>query len=157
MAGGFVHTGKGAAMVTKAKILVVDDDMLVRSYLDQVLTHEGYQVLTVESGEAALACITAQEFDLALIDLKMDGVGGMEVLAEMRQQWPDTIVILLTGHPTLETVFEALRQGAYDYMFKPCRIPELRESVGKGLVQRQQLLQQRESFAEKSSSLTQGE
>jgi two-component system response regulator PilR (NtrC family) len=144
-------------MVAKAKILVVDDDALVRSYLDQVLTHEGHYVLTAESGEAALACIAAQEFDLALIDLKMDGVGGMEVLAAMRQRWPDTIVILLTGHPTLETVFEALRQGAYDYMFKPCRIPELRESVGKGLARRRQLLQQRESSVERLSPLTQGE
>jgi DNA-binding NtrC family response regulator len=144
-------------MTAKAKILVVDDDALVCSYLDQVLTHEGHQVLTVESGEAALACIAAQEFDLALIDLKMDSIGGMEVLAAMRQQWPDTIVILLTGHPTLETVFEALKQGAYDYIFKPCRILELRESVGKGLAMRQQLLQQRDSFAERSSSLTQGE
>jgi DNA-binding NtrC family response regulator len=144
-------------MVAKAKILVVDDDALVRSYLDQVLTHEGYQVLTVESGEDALTSIAAQEFDLALIDLKMDGVGGMQVLEAMRQQWPDTIVILLTGHPTLETVFEALRQGAYDYMFKPCRIPELRESVGKGLARRQLLLQQRESSAEEPSLLTQVE
>jgi DNA-binding NtrC family response regulator len=144
-------------MPTKAKILVVDDDELIRSYLDQVLTHEGYRVCAVESGEEALACIAAQEFDLALIDLKMDGIGGMEVLAAMRQQWPDTIVILLTGHPTLETVFEALRQGAYDYMFKPCRIPELRESVDKGLVRRRQLLQQRESFAERPGPLTQSE
>lgn len=144
-------------MAAKAKILVVDDDALVCSYLDQVLTHEGHHVLTVESGEAALAYIATQEFDLALIDLKMDGVGGMEVLAAMRQQWPDTIVILLTGHPTLETVFEALKQGAYDYMFKPCRIPELRESVGKGLAQRQQLLQQRESSAERPTPLTQSE
>jgi DNA-binding NtrC family response regulator len=144
-------------MDAKAKILVVDDDALVRSYLDQVLTHEGHLVWTVESGEAALACIAAQEFDLALLDLKMDGIGGMEVLAALRQQWPDTIVILLTGHPTLETVFEALKQGAYDYMFKPCRIPELRESVDKGLVRRRQLLQQRESFAERPGPLTQSE
>jgi DNA-binding NtrC family response regulator len=143
-------------MVAKAKILVVDDDELIRSYLDQVLTHDGHLVWAAESGEAALAQVAAQEFDLALLDLKMDGIGGMEVLAALRQQWPDTIVILLTGHPTLETVFEALRQGAYDYMFKPCRIPELRESVCKGLAQRRQLLQQRESSAERPSSLTQG-
>jgi DNA-binding NtrC family response regulator len=142
-------------MVAQAKILVVDDDELIRSYLYKVLTREGHHVLTVESGEEALACIAAQEFDLALIDLKMDGVGGMEVLAEMRRQWPDTIVILLTGHPTLETVFEALRQGAYDYMFKPCRILDLRESVSKGLARRWQLLQQRESSAERPSLPTQ--
>ena len=127
-----------------ANMLVVDDDTLVRNYLFQVLTCEGHQVLAVESGEAALACIADQEFDVALLDLKMDGVGGMEVLTAMRQQWPDTVVILLTGHPTLETVFGALRQGAFDYLFKPCRIAELRESVSKGLLQRRQLLRQRE-------------
>jgi DNA-binding NtrC family response regulator len=126
-----------------ADILVVDDDALVRSYLTKVLTHEGHEVLAVESGEAALVCVADQEFDLTFIDLVMDGVGGMEVLAAVREQWPDTIVIVLTGHPTLETVFEALRQGAYDYLFKPCRIGELRESVRKGLAQRQEVLQQR--------------
>lgn len=127
-----------------ANMLVVDDDTLVRSYLFQVLTCDGHRVLAVESGEAALSCIADQEFDVALLDLKMDGVGGMEVLTAMRQQWPDTVVILLTGHPTLETVFGALRQGAFDYLFKPCRIAELRESVDKGLLQRRQLLRQRE-------------
>ncbi len=126
-----------------ADILVVDDDALVRSYLTKVLTHEGHKVLAVESGEAALACVADQEFDLTFIDLKMDGVGGMEVLAAVRQQWPETVAIVLTGHPTLETVFEAVRQGAYDYLFKPCRIAELRESVRKGLSQRQEALQQR--------------
>lgn len=131
-------------MVAKASVLVVDDDMLVRTYLDGVLTHEGYQVVSVESGEAALACVVEQEFDLALIDLKMEGVGGMEVLAAIRRRWPDTVVILLTGHPTLDTVFEALKQGAFDYLFKPCHVAELRESVGKGLLQRQRLLRRRE-------------
>ena len=126
-----------------ANMLVVDDDTLVRNYLFQVLTCDGHQVLAVESGEAALQCITDQEFDVALLDLKMEGVGGMEVLTAMRERWPDTVVILLTGHPTLETVFVALKQGAFDYLFKPCRIAELRESVGKGLIQRRQLLQQR--------------
>jgi two-component system response regulator AtoC len=126
-----------------ADILVVDDDALVRSYLTKVLAHEGHEVLAVESGEAALACVADQEFDLTFIDLKMDGLGGMEVLAALRQQWPETVAIVLTGHPTLETVFEALRQGAYDYLFKPCRIAELRESVRKGLSQRQEALQQR--------------
>jgi DNA-binding NtrC family response regulator len=144
-------------MVMKAKILIVDDDALTRIYLDQALTHEGHRVWTVESGEEALACVAAQEFDLALLDLKLNGIGGMEVLAAMRQQCPDTVVILLTGHPTLETVFEALRQGAYDYMFKPCRIPELRESVEKGLARRRQLLKQRESSVERPNPLGQGE
>jgi DNA-binding NtrC family response regulator len=127
-----------------ADILVVDDDELVRSYLTRVLDHEGHAVSTAESGEEALACIAEQEFDLAFVDLKMDGVGGMEVVAGLRQKWPDTIVIVLTGHPTLETVFEALRHGAFDYMFKPCRIGDLRESVAKGLRQRRRNVDHRE-------------
>ena len=135
-----------------ANMLVVDDDTLVRNYLLQVLTCDGHQVLAVESGEAALECIANQEFDVVLLDLKMDGVGGMEVLTVLRQQWPDTVVILLTGHPTLETVFGALKEGAFDYLFKPCRIAELRESVSKGLLQRQVFLQQRE---EESRLMTQ--
>ena len=126
-----------------ADILVVDDDALVRSYLTRVLTHEGHKVQAVESGEAALACVAEEEFDLVFLDLKMDGVGGMEVLSVLRRQWPETIVIVLTGHPTLETVFEALRQGAFDYMFKPCRIADLRESVSKGLRQRQRMVAHR--------------
>jgi len=141
-------------MVAKASVLVVDDDTLIRTYLDGVLTHEGFHVVAAKSGEAALACVAEQEFDLALIDLKMEGVGGMEVLAAIRRQWPDTVVILLTGHPTLDTVFEALRQGAFDYLFKPCHIAELRESVGKGLLQRQRLLQRRE---EEPDPLARGE
>jgi DNA-binding NtrC family response regulator len=126
-----------------ASILVVDDDALVRSYLTRVLTYEGHKVLTVESGEDALACVAEQEFDLAFVDLKMGDIGGMEVISAFRQRWPDTIVIVLTGHPTLETVFEALRQGAFDYMFKPCRIAALRESISKGLRQRQRLVAHR--------------
>jgi DNA-binding NtrC family response regulator len=138
-----------------ANILVVDDDALVRSYLTRVLTHEGHTVTTVESGEDALACVAEQEFDLAFVDLKMDGIGGMEVISVLRERWPDTIVIVLTGHPTLETVFEALRQGAFDYMFKPCRIADLRESVSKGLRQRQRQVAHRGiSLTDEAESLT---
>ena len=138
-----------------ASILVVDDDALVRSYLTRVLTHEGHTVITVESGEDALACVAEQEFDLAFVDLKMDGIGGMEVISVLRERWPDTIVIVLTGHPTLETVFEALRRGAFDYMFKPCRIADLRESLSKGLRQRQRKVDHRGiSLTDEAESLT---
>jgi ATP-dependent Lon protease len=135
---------EGAPIGVKASVLVVDDDTLVRSYLDRVLVHDGFEVVAVESGEAALTLVEQREFDVALVDLKMEGISGMKVLEAVRQQWPDTIVIMLTGHPTLDTVFEALKQGAHDYLFKPCRIGELRKSLSKGLLHRQQLLQQRE-------------
>jgi CheY-like chemotaxis protein len=77
-------------MDTPARILVVDDEAGIRFYLEEALTRYGYEVLAVDSGEAALQCIAAEKFDLALIDLKMKEVGGIEVLTSLRLQAPDT-------------------------------------------------------------------
>ena len=128
-------------MNSKATVLIVDDEAGVRFSLAGVLTHSGYQVVTADSGEAALERIAAQEFDLALIDLKMKEIGGIEVLSTLRQQSPNTIAIVLTAHGSLETATEALRQGAHDYLFKPCKVAKLQESVRMGLLKRQQELQ----------------
>jgi DNA-binding response OmpR family regulator len=127
-----------------ASILVVDDEESIRFFLQELLTRDGYQVAAVESGEAALEQIAVEEFDLALVDLKLKGIGGTEVLAALRQQSPDTAVIMLTGHGSLETAVEALRQGAHDYLFKPCKTVELRESIRTGLLNRQRQLKQRD-------------
>jgi two-component system OmpR family response regulator len=131
-------------MTTQAKILIVDDEAGIRFSLEETLSRDGYQVTTAESGEAALACVAAQPFDLVLIDLRLPGMSGMEVLTTLRQQAPDTAVVVLTAHASLETAVEALRQGAHDYLFKPCKTVELRDSVRRGLLSRRQKLQQRE-------------
>ena len=141
-------------MVPRARILVVDDEVGVRFFLEEVLTRNGHQVVAVESGEAALECIATQEFDLALIDLMMKGIGGMEVLAALRRQSPDTGAIVLTAHASLETAVEALRQGAHDYLFKPCKTVELRESVRTGLLKRQRELRQRDLLGQLERSLS---
>jgi DNA-binding NtrC family response regulator len=130
-------------MRTDSNILVVDDDPLARDHLAKVLGHEGYRVSTVESGKEALEHIASETFDLALVDLRMEGMGGMELLEALRERTPDTAVVIVTAHPSLETVFEALRQGADDYIFKPCRITEVRESVRKTLERRRQGLLER--------------
>jgi DNA-binding response OmpR family regulator len=126
-----------------AKILVVDDEVGIRLYLEEILVRDGHQVLAVESGEQAVAILEQRSFDLALVDLKLKGMDGMEVLSAIRQQALDTVVIILTAHATLETAVEALRQGAVDYLFKPCKTVQLRESVRKGLQHRQRQLRQR--------------
>ncbi len=135
-----------------ANILVVDDDPGVRGYLHRMLTRDGYHVVTAESGEVALEHLTSdvdgQSFDLALIDLKMPGLDGSEVLTMLRQVSPDTAAIVLTAHGSLETAVTALRQGACDYLFKPCKAVEIRESVRAGLHQRQRDLRQREALAQ---------
>ncbi|MCB0209882.1 MAG: response regulator transcription factor [Anaerolineae bacterium] len=129
--------------MTTAKILVMDDELSIRLFLEKTLIRDGHTVVTAASGEEALELIANQSFDLALLDLKLTGIGGLEVLAALREQAPDTVVIILTAQASLESAVEALRQGAHDYLFKPCQTFQLRESIQKGLAKRQQALQQR--------------
>jgi DNA-binding response OmpR family regulator len=125
-------------------ILVVDDEESIRYFLERFLTREGFRVVTAPSGEAALTRLASIEFDVVLLDLKMKGIGGLDVLAELRQHWPATSVIILTAHASLESAVEALRCGAHDYLFKPCRTLDLRESIRSGLIKRRELLQLRQ-------------
>ena len=132
-------------IIPKAHILIVDDELHIRTSLKELLSRDGYEVVAVESGEAALERIVEEKFDLALVDLKLGKMGGMDVLAEIRQRSPDTITIVLTGHASLETAVETLRKGAHDYLFKPAKPAELRESIHLGLIKRQEM-QQRDLF-----------
>ena len=109
-----------------------------------MLEREGYQVATADGGRAALERIAAEEFDVVLLDLMMPEVDGLRVLATLHQRSPDTVVIVLTAYASLETAVQALRQGAHDYLFKPCKTVELRESIRRGLAARQQKTSQRE-------------
>jgi DNA-binding response OmpR family regulator len=124
-------------------ILVVDDEDGIRYFLERFLTQEGYRVTAVPSGEAALERLAVTEFDVALLDLKMKGMSGLDVLAQLRQIWPATSVIILTAHASLESAVEALRCGAHDYLFKPCKTLDLRESIRAGLLKRQEQMQLR--------------
>jgi DNA-binding NtrC family response regulator len=121
-------------MSPTAKILVVDDEASIRFSLQETLTRDGHQVIAVESGQAALALATTQSFDLALIDLKLGDMAGIDLLAALRQQMPGIIVIMLTGYASVETAAEALRRGAHDYLFKPCKTADLRNSIRRGLL-----------------------
>lgn len=126
------------------RILVVDDEPSIRMFLQETLSNDGHQVISSSSGEEALEILEHQEFDLAMLDLMLGGINGMEVLARLRRRWPDTIVIILTAHGSLESAVEALRQGAHDYLFKPCKTVQLRESIRQGLLKRQRELRQRQ-------------
>ncbi len=141
-------------MNTPAKILVVDDEDAIRLSLAELLTRDGYQVLAVESGERALAYITSQQFDLAVLDLRLKGITGMEVLAALREQALDTAVIVLTAHGSMETAINALRQGAHDYLLKPCNAASLRESVRTALLKRQREQRQRALLLQVEQNLT---
>jgi len=141
-------------MSTPARILIVDDEESIRFSLEDLLARDGYDILAVESGERALASIANQQFDLALLDLKLGGIGGMEVLAAFREQAIDTAVIVLTAHGSLETAINALRHGAHDYLLKPCDVVTLRESVRAALKKRECERRQRALLHQVEESLT---
>lgn len=136
-------TADAESTVAGAQILVVDDQPGIRFFLSELLGNEGHDVVAVSSGEKALAKIAEQEFDLALVDLKLDRIGGLQVLEQIQAQTPDTVVIVLTAHASLQTAVTAMRRGAHDYLFKPCKTADLRNSIHQGLLKRQERLRQR--------------
>ena len=122
-----------------ARVMVVDDEAVARISLAEILRLEGYHVATAASGEEALSLLRKSElFDLMVLDLKMPGMDGLEVVKVVQEQSSDTVIILLTAFGTLDTAIQAIRQGAHDYLLKPCPIPEILESVRRGLAQRHQ-------------------
>jgi DNA-binding response OmpR family regulator len=129
-------------LITSSHILVVDDDPSIRFFLQEALERDGYKVTVFDRGSTAIEQCEKQAFDLVLLDLKLGDMDGMVVLRELKQRSPTTAIILLTAYATLETAVEALRQGASDYLFKPCKTLELRHSISQALQKRQQTLRQ---------------
>lgn len=131
-------------MVRLGRVLVVDDEPAVRSSLKEILEQEGHQVVAAASGEEALLKLGQTSFDLILVDLKMEGIDGLQVMQEARRRAPDTMVIILTAYGTLDSAIGALRHGAHDYLLKPCKVEDLIASVGAGLAKRWESIRQRE-------------
>lgn len=106
-------------MSEETRILVVDDNEVVRHSFLRSLTGTHCKVDAAWSGEEALRAMEQQAFDVVLLDLRMPGMGGMEVLKAIKDKWPETEVVVITGYPCVETAKEAVRLGAYNYLAKP--------------------------------------
>ena len=119
--------------MSRKNILVVDDEKSQREILEMILTSEGYEVTTAASGEAAIKFAKDRRFDLALTDLKMTGMDGIELLQHLLNLDSSIIVLLLTAHGTIESAKEALRRGAYDYLQKPYDKRALLETINRAL------------------------
>ncbi|NWF55341.1 MAG: response regulator [Syntrophaceae bacterium] len=119
-----------------ARILIVDDEPPIRAACAKILAEQGASVETGENGLAGLEKAKAQEFDLALIDLKMPQMDGMQLLESLNRLDPDLVKIVITGFATLDTAIEAVQKGAYDYLPKPFTPGELRTRVKRGLEKR---------------------
>src|SRR5256714_8403469 len=119
--------------MARKTILVVDDDKPQRDILQEILTDAGYDVTSAASGEAALKFAKEKRFDLALTDLKMTGMDGIELLQHLLAYDSSIIVILLTAHGSIESAKEALRRGAFDYLEKPYDKTALLETINRAL------------------------
>ena len=104
--------------MAKASILIIDDDETIRHFLSRDLEAEGFQVATADSGQSGLRALEKDPAELVLLDIRLPDMGGIEVLQRIRDQWPDSIVIMLTGEPDHETAVRAMRIGARDYLTK---------------------------------------
>ena len=109
----------------KSKILLVDDEDSILKSMKKDFEHEGYEVVTASSAEAALEINKSQQFDLVITDLSMPGMDGIKLLTEVKKLNPDIGSIILTGYGDMTSAIEALRLGADDYLLKPCDSEEL--------------------------------
>ena len=113
----------------KLRILLVDDEESFVDTLAERLRNRDFNVTTALNGEEALGKIKEYNFDVAVIDVLMPGISGIETLKEMKKLKPLTEAIMLTGNATIETGIEGMKLGAYDYLMKPCEIDVLTDKI----------------------------
>lgn len=123
----------------KLRILFADDERPLRELMRLELPRLGHEVTVCEDGRSAVATIEKSTFDVALLDIRMPGLTGIDVLKRIKENAPDTEVVLLTGHATVETAVEAMRHGAFDYLTKPCKMAEL-QVVLERILERRELM-----------------
>jgi DNA-binding NtrC family response regulator len=120
-----------AALPPKLRILFADDEKSLQEFMRSELPRLGHEVTVCPDGRAALRALEKSTFDVAILDLRMPGLTGIEVLDQLKQLAPDTEAIVMTGHASMETAIEAMRLGAFDYITKPCRLSEIEAVLAK--------------------------
>jgi two-component system phosphate regulon sensor histidine kinase PhoR len=120
----------------KARVLVVDDERVVREGCQRVLKGRGYEVLTAENGQVALDCLLKEDVDVLLLDLKMPVMGGEEVLDMAQEKYADIPIIIITGHGTIDKAVECMKKGAYDFVTKPFQIEQFLLTINRALEKR---------------------
>ena len=120
-----------------SKILIVDDEEAVRFFIADALSRAGWQVHEADSGEAALAALSEQPFDVMLLDLRMPGMGGLTVMRQAKERWSEVIIIIMTAYASLDSAIEAVRQGAFDYLRKPCSVDDIMGCVNRAMAKKE--------------------
>ena len=135
------------------RILIIDDEPYILTTLEEILKLEGYEVDSAESGAAALEKLRPDAYDLVIVDQRMPDMTGLDLLAAIQKMKPAPATILLTAYASLDSAIEALRQGASDYLLKPCHSEELKWSVRQALERKQ--ISERAQFQRKMEFLYQ--
>jgi DNA-binding NtrC family response regulator len=138
--------------IISATVLVVDDEASVRESLVRVLDREGHRVFQAASAEDALNVLQTESVHLMLSDLKMPTMSGLDLLREVKRRAPETEVVLITGHGTIETAVEAMKEGASDFLTKPFKRAEIIRALTKALEKRQLVLENRRLREELASA-----
>src|SRR3954464_14841192 len=120
------------------RILFADDEKSLQEFMRSELPRLGHEVTVCPDGKAALKALEKGGFDAAILDLRMPGMTGIEVLEQLKQLAPDTEAIVMTGHASMETAIEAVRLGAFDYITKPCKLAEI-EAILRKVAEKREL------------------
>ena len=128
-------------MEPKVNILIVDDEEIVRESLSSWLEEDGYEVAAAENGFRALERLPEKDWNLAMVDLKMPGMDGIQLMDEIRKIKPETIVIIMTAYATVDTAVQAMKKGAYDYIVKPFNPEDLSLTIRK-IIEHQKLVKE---------------
>ena len=139
----------------QVKILVADDEEAVRNLLQRILGEAGYEVTTAANGQDALYKVSLGEAEVVLLDIKMPGMSGMEVLRKLTADSPDFCVIMVTAVADMQTAIEALKTGAYDYITKPFDRDDVKQKVAKAVGIWKRRLQEKHRYFEMQKSITQ--
>jgi len=123
-------------IMTRPRLLVVDDEASILDLLDGVLRQAGYDVVAAKSGAEALGCLRTQLFDAAVVDIRMPKMTGLELLHEIKRFDPSIEVLMMTAHPEVQTAIEALKAGAFDYLQKPLKLDELHHRLSRMMERR---------------------
>ncbi len=112
-----------------ANILVMEDETTVAKGLQMVLSEAGYQVALAATGHAALDTMFTKQFDLMVADLRLPDMDGMDVIKLVKEKWPHTEVVVITGYSSIDSVVTSMKLGAYDYLAKPFSEDQIKESI----------------------------
>ncbi|MEK7828423.1 MAG: sigma-54 dependent transcriptional regulator, partial [Deltaproteobacteria bacterium] len=119
--------------MSKEKILIVDDEKGIRDFLEIMLKKEGYRVSSAPGGEEAMRLFNNSSYDLVISDVRMKGMGGVELLKSIKEINPETVVLMITAYASVDTAIDAMKAGAYDYITKPFKVDEVKHIIRNAL------------------------